>query len=123
MESMFNGCSKLTSLILTNFDTSLVTKMNSMFSSCSSLKELDLSSFRIPLVNNTASMFSNCKKLIYVNLNNSYERNDSFVSNMFDSNPINLAICFPSNNTKINGSLSKLTCHINDCSNDWKIPQ
>ena len=34
-----------------------------------------------------------------------------------------MAICFPSNNTKINGSLSKLTCHINDCSNDWKIHQ
>ena len=68
-------------------------------------------------------MFNNCKKLNYVNLNNSYERNDLFVSSMFGSDPINMAICINNNNTKIFGSLSKLKCPIIDCSNDWKIHQ
>ena len=42
---MFNGCSRLTSLDVSKFDTSKVTDMGSMFSECSSLTSLDLSNF------------------------------------------------------------------------------
>ena len=42
---MFKGCSKLTSLNLTSFDTSIVNEMSSMFYGCSDLTSLDLSSF------------------------------------------------------------------------------
>ena len=42
---MFNGCSSLPSLDVTNFDTSNVTTMASMFMSCSSLPSLDVTNF------------------------------------------------------------------------------
>ena len=39
---MFYGCSKLTELNVSNFDTSNVTEMHWMFYNCSSLTTLDL---------------------------------------------------------------------------------
>jgi surface protein len=42
---MFNQCSSLTSLDLSNFNTSNVNNMSGMFSQCSSLTSLDLSNF------------------------------------------------------------------------------
>ena len=42
MESMFWGCNSLTSLDLSNFNTSNVTNMYGMFSYCSSLTELKM---------------------------------------------------------------------------------
>ena len=124
MFQMFNGCSKLTSLILTNFDTSLVTTMTSMFSSCSSLVELDLSSFKIPLVGIMSNMFKECEKLEYINLNNSFEKKSGLkIIDMFDSIPINVVICINKNNSKITSLISNITCAIIDCSNDWKKNQ
>ena len=38
---MFNGCGKLTSLDVSNFDTNKVTNMSGMFYNCNSLTELD----------------------------------------------------------------------------------
>ena len=43
MAGMFRGCKSLTSLDLSNFDTSKVTSMGAMFSGCESLTSLDLS--------------------------------------------------------------------------------
>lgn len=45
MVSMFSGCSSLTSLDLSGFDTSNVGLMSSMFYGCTSLESVDLSSF------------------------------------------------------------------------------
>jgi len=45
MHYMFSGCSALTTLDVSNFDTSSVYKMEHMFSGCSSLTILDLSNF------------------------------------------------------------------------------
>ena len=45
MEVMFRYCSSLTSLDVTNFDTSNVTSMRGMFACCEGLTHLDLSSF------------------------------------------------------------------------------
>ena len=42
---MFDGCSPLKELNLTNFNTNNVTNMSSMFDGCSSLKELNLNNF------------------------------------------------------------------------------
>ena len=58
LEQMFNGCSSLTSLDLSAFDTSSVTTMVMMFSGCSSLKEvygLDLT-----CLETTTNMFYGC---------------------------------------------------------------
>ena len=60
--SMFSNCSKLTSLDLSNFDTSKVTNMSSMFSSCSELKTIYVNSSKwvISPGCNTDRMFKYC---------------------------------------------------------------
>ena len=45
MYEMFSGCTSLTFLNLSNFDTSSVTRMYEMFSGCTSLTSLNLSNF------------------------------------------------------------------------------
>ena len=60
---MFCGCSSLTSLDVSSFDTSAVTNMNAMFYGCSSLTSLDVSSFDTKAVTDMSSMFGNCSSL------------------------------------------------------------
>ena len=50
MDNMFNGCESLTSLDLSNFNTSSVENMENMFNGCKSLTSLDLSNFNTSLV-------------------------------------------------------------------------
>ena len=68
MNSMFQGCSSLTSLDLTSFDTSNLTIMNGMFAYCSSLTSIDLSSFNTSKVTDMGGLFAECSNLetIYV---------------------------------------------------------
>ena len=70
MEKMFSGCSGLTSLDLSSFDTSNVVNMSEMFSSCSSLEELDVSSFNTSSVTNMSYMFRYCSSLKRLDLSN-----------------------------------------------------
>ena len=58
MEDMFNGCSSLPSLDVTNFDTSNVTNMRVCLVDCSSLPSLDVTNFDTSNVTNMASMFN-----------------------------------------------------------------
>ena len=121
---MFNGCSQLSSLILTNFKTSSVTTMSSMFASCSSLFELDLSNFNISKVSIMQNMFKDCIKLQYINLNNSIENKENIrLEGIFDSIPINVVICIKEDNTKIKNSIPNIGCSIINCSDDWKKHQ
>ncbi|MDY3026021.1 MAG: BspA family leucine-rich repeat surface protein, partial [Candidatus Faecivicinus sp.] len=55
-----NGCSSLTSLDVSGFDTSNVTIMSWMFAGCSSLTSLDVSSFDTSKVTNMWWMFDGC---------------------------------------------------------------
>ena len=57
MRSMFDGVSRLISLGLFNFDTSQVTNMNSMFYGMSSLTSLNLSNFNTSNVTDMREMF------------------------------------------------------------------
>ena len=57
MNYMFDGCSKLTSLDLSSFNTSQVTNMSYMFRNCSKLTSLDVSSFNTSQVTNMSYMF------------------------------------------------------------------
>ena len=70
MDNMFEGCSSLTSIDLTNFNTSSVKRMIFMFSSCSSLTSLNLSYFDTSSVTTMDSMFSHCSSLSSINLSN-----------------------------------------------------
>ena len=60
MEGMFDGCSGLTSLDVSNFNTGNVTSMRSMFAGCSGLTSIDLSGFKTDNVTSMGSMFSGC---------------------------------------------------------------
>ena len=68
MSSMFEGCSSLTSLDLSGFNTSKITTMSGMFEGCSSLTSLDLSNFNTSSVTNMDYMFKNCSSLISLDL-------------------------------------------------------
>ena len=63
MNNIFCNCSSLTSLDLSNFDTSLVTDMTSMFQGCYSLTSLDLSNFDTSAVKSIVAMFYGCSSL------------------------------------------------------------
>ena len=69
MDSMFRGCSSLTALDVSGFDTSKVTDMNYMFRGCSSLTALDVSGFDTSKVTNMGYMFYNCSKLTALDVN------------------------------------------------------
>ena len=68
--NMFSGCSSLVSLDLTNFQTKNVDDLEGVFSECTSLTSLDLSSFDTSNVNDMSIMFYNCFSLTLLNLTN-----------------------------------------------------
>ena len=84
MDSMFSGASSLTTLDLSNFDTSKVTGMNNMFSGAGSLTTLDLTSFDTSKVTNMVSMFSGVSSLTTLELPNFDTSNVSNMNNMFN---------------------------------------
>ena len=63
MGSMFSNCFSLTTLYASNWDTSNVTVMNFMFFSCSNLTTLDVSSWDTSSLTGMASMFITCSSL------------------------------------------------------------
>ncbi|MBQ8196205.1 MAG: BspA family leucine-rich repeat surface protein, partial [Oscillospiraceae bacterium] len=79
----FYGCSSLTSLDLSSFDTSKVTNMNNMFYNCSSLTSLDLSSFDTSMVTDMGAMFNGCSSLTSLDLSSFDTRNVTNMSEMF----------------------------------------
>ena len=83
MGSMFYYCSSLTSLDVSNFNTSKVTDMNNMFYFCESLKTLDLNNFNTSNVENMGYMFYNCSNLTTLNLINFDTSKVDSMSRMF----------------------------------------
>ena len=67
---MFLGCSSLTSINLSNFDTKSVTNLNGMFWGCSSLTSIDLSNFKTNKVSDMNEIFYFCKNLKFINIAN-----------------------------------------------------
>ena len=70
MAYMFQECKALTSLDLSNLNTSNVKDMRNMFYNCYALTSLDLSSFNTSQVTNMGSMFGYCKALTTVKVIN-----------------------------------------------------
>ncbi len=83
MFKMFNGCSNLTSLDVSNFDTSNVINMSCMFTECNRLTSLDLSNFDTSNVKSMWSMFSNCSALRLLDLSNFDTSKVGSMVNMF----------------------------------------
>ena len=58
MESMFDYCSQLTNLDLSNFNSENDTNMSHMFEECPYLVYLNLSNFNLKYVTNMIEMFN-----------------------------------------------------------------
>ena len=80
---MFQNCSSLPSLNVSNFDTSNVTDMGAMFSSCSNLPSLNVSNFNTSNVTNMSNMFQNCSSLANLNVSNFDTSNVTNMKAMF----------------------------------------
>ncbi len=94
MNSMFE-LSGVETLNLNNFDTRNVINMAWMFSNASNIIELNISNFNTSKVTSMAGMFSNCKKLTSLNLSNFDTRNVTSMAWMFENckNIITLNLC------------------------------
>ena len=84
MGNMFEGCSALTSLDLTKFNTANVTDMSFMFKGCSALKSLDLTNFNTANVKFMDYMFNGCSALTSLDLTNFNTANVTYMNNMFE---------------------------------------
>ena len=83
MYSMFQNCSSLTSLDLSSFNTSQVTKMYSMFQNCSSLTSLDVSGFNTANVTSMDDLFNGCSSLTSLDVSGFNTANVKSMERMF----------------------------------------
>ena len=68
--NLFYGCSQITEIDLSNFETFQVTNMQSMFQDCSSLKTIDFSNFDTSNVQEIRHIFWGCASLTSIDLSN-----------------------------------------------------
>ena len=85
MAYMFHGCAALQTLDLSNFNTANVTDMANMFQSCTSLQSLDLSNFNTANATTMYGMFQVCTSLQSLDLSNFNTANVTSVSYMFQN--------------------------------------
>ena len=83
MSNMFRQCRSLTSLDLSSLDTGNVTNMGFMFFGCSNLTSLDLSGFDTSNVRSMLSMFLGCSNLTSLDLSGFDTSNTTDMSYMF----------------------------------------
>lgn len=70
MNSMFSGCSKLTSVDVSDWDTSLVTNMRFMFNMCQKLSMLDVSHWDTSKVTDMCFLFDNMRSMTTIDVSN-----------------------------------------------------
>ena len=80
---MFYGCSQLTSLDVTHFNTENVVHMENMFINCSSLASLDVTHFNTENVANMGSMFDGCSSLTSLDVTNFNTENVVWIMKIF----------------------------------------
>ena len=84
MANMFCDCDSLSSVDVSGFDTSNVTDMSCMFYSCNNLSSVDLSSFDTGNVTNMDVMFMYCERLSSVDVSGFDTSNVTDMSYMFE---------------------------------------
>ena len=96
----------ISSIDLSSFDTSSVTRMSNMFSNLSSLQSLDLSSFVTSKVTRMDSMFNNCSKLQTLILGNNWASHTKITS-------FNLSTCTALSHDSLVDIMNKLATRTN----------
>ena len=84
MNDIFNGCSKLESLDVSGWDTREVTDMFGMFKGCSGLKSLNVSGWNTGKVTDMNSMFYGCSGLTSLDLSRWDTREVTDMKSMFE---------------------------------------
>ena len=69
MYCMFGGCSKITIIDISSFNTQNVTNMCGMFVGCSNLTNIDLSSFNTQNATKMSKIFDECYNLKEIKIN------------------------------------------------------
>ena len=100
MTGVFNGCSALTSLDLTNFNTAKVTDMKLLFANCSALESLNLSMFNTENVTSMPSMFNGATNLKTLNVSSFNTEKVKNMGHMFANCPNLTSLDLSSFNTK-----------------------
>jgi surface protein len=85
MSGLFAGCSSLTTLDLSGFNTKNVTNMSGLFAGCSSLTTLDLSGFNTKNVTDMSGLFAGCCGLTSLDVSGFNTENVTNMRNMFSS--------------------------------------
>ena len=111
MSYMFYGCSSLTSLDLSSFNTSNVTKMYRMFYNCSALTSVDLSSFNTSNVTSMYEMFESCRSLTSLNVSNFNTSNVTDMYDMFENCTSLTSLDLSSFNTSKVTNMSYMFCN------------
>ena len=83
MTYMFYGCSALTTIDVSGWDTSSVKSMSGMFYDCSALTTLDLSSWDTSSVESMGNMFRSCSALTTIDVSSWDTSSVTYISNMF----------------------------------------
>ena len=119
MFRMFTNSTNLITLNLSSFDTSSVTSMVSMFEGCNNLISLDLRNFDTSSAMSMISIFKNCNNLIFLDLryfDTSSVTKINYLDAIFDGLDSNFVYCI--NNNTSNNLISKLKSYnyTNNCS-------
>lgn len=81
---IFNGLEGITSIDLSNFNTSNLSSMNGMFMNCTTLTSIiGIENFDTSKVNDMTSMFSNCRSLLSLDLKNWDTSKVAYMDEMF----------------------------------------
>ena len=87
MEKMFYGCSNLTYVNATNWNTTNVTNMYYAFG-ITNISEINMTSFNTDKVTNMDYMFGNCASLKFIDITNFTTRSNMSTGSMFSNNKI-----------------------------------
>ena len=83
MKYLFSGCSNLTLIDISKFDTSQVTDMSFMFYGCSNLEKINFGNINTSSVKDMRSLFSNCPKITSIDLLNFDTSQVTYMTDMF----------------------------------------
>ena len=113
MKYMFTNCPRLTFLDISNFDTSNVIDMKYMFYGCVELPSLDVSNFDTRNVTNMSCMFYDCEALSNLDINDWNTNNVTDMSYMFNK-------CYNLNGLDVSNwntsNVTNMTCMFQNCS-------
>ena len=116
---MFNGCSSLVSLDLSNFITTNVQYMNKMFKDCIKLESLYFNKITSESLGTMHRMFYNCSSLKYLNIFSLIEDIQS-ITEILEGTPDDLQLCIEDENNipNIFDIIYNKTDTTRDCSYD-----